>query len=582
MKRVLVYLAPLGCAFLACVAQHAPRGSGEAPPTGRHASAIGVLGGAPGYPYPWQAVGEDPFGFAFNLANGNLQLRVPLLRRLVVRSLLLPAMDAYYNHYSTLYVDHWELPISDDRITVTDSSHVTVRLVSLQPVAYVLSGGIWASQTAGVIDTLVKNGDGSYDLTMPQDRRTRGQDVTYHFAAAVNGTAWLAQISDTNSNSVTVTRNGSNQATSLTDSLSRTFTFTWTSGRVTSIQDPLGNTASLAYNGSSQLVTLTPPSTSATQVTYNTTTGGPSGTLHNVTMPVGGSITLSYTGTSSTDQPSGYSTYRSSAVVSLSGSGSSWSITANGETHTYTFNAAGAFISQLTPLGTLSVTRDAQNNATSTTDPNGVTTTRTFNTQNQATSTTHLGMQTTNTYDTSGTHLMSTSGLGVTATFTRDGAHNVTGVTMTQGTASYGIAYTLNAYGQHTLVTPTVGPAIGFGYDANGHQNQVTVNSSVVRTRANDTMGQPTSVVDHVVGSMTTYSTGYSYDGSGRVLSSSPPAGSYAWTLNGGGQPTELDYTPSGGDTMSPSSATSLGYNSSGDLTSRSYNGVQTNGYTYQ
>jgi YD repeat-containing protein len=490
-------------------------------------------------------------------------------------------VDFFYGHYSTLRPSHVEFPYADDFIRVIDSSHVTVHLVSLQEVPFTISGSTGTPQTAGIKWTLVKNADGTYDLGMASDPRSGARDETLHFAAAASGTCYLASLADKNGNTLTVSRDGSHQATTLTDGVSRTITLGWTGSNLTSVTDPAGNVSTLGYDASSYVTTLTPAGKGATTLTYNTggcDSGGcgPIHTLNRVYWASGPSDQVSYTSNTSTGQPSGVSSYQSSSPETITGTGSTWTHTVNRIAMAYTFNADGTVAQVSGPNGTTSYTYDGQRNVLTTTSPDGVVETWTYNTQNMPLSRAALAGTTTWAYDATGQHVTSVTNTdGIVTTYTLDTHYNATSISRPdRGTWTL----TRNSYGQVTQASQAGGVSLGYSYDAQGYPSQQTRGGQVTRDLTNNVLGLPTTITDHKVGTTTTYQTTIGYDGGGRATAITPPSGNWQTTYNGAGRPTLRTFTPTGAST--PTSKIAVGY-SNGDPTSLSIMDAQTNGYSY-
>ncbi|MEX2242263.1 MAG: DUF6531 domain-containing protein, partial [Fimbriimonadaceae bacterium] len=103
--------------------------------------------------------------------------------------------------------------------------------------------------TAGVHDSLVKKGNGTFTLT------TKHQSVL-----EFSTTGRLTAVKDKFGNTVTVSRDGNDKVTAVTDEDSRALEFAYNgSGLIESVTDPLDRVWEFAYNGSLQLTGITYP-----------------------------------------------------------------------------------------------------------------------------------------------------------------------------------------------------------------------------------------------------------------------------------------------------------------------------------
>ncbi|MFN3650394.1 MAG: RHS repeat-associated core domain-containing protein [Armatimonadota bacterium] len=113
------------------------------------------------------------------------------------------------------------------------------------------------SRPAGVFETLVLNGNGTWTLT-------RHNQVKCHFTSG----GALSSIEDLNGNTITLTYS-SGKLTTVTDPTGRTLTFSYTGNVITSITDPLSRSWNLSYAGSpSHLYRVTDPGTSGYYVEF--------------------------------------------------------------------------------------------------------------------------------------------------------------------------------------------------------------------------------------------------------------------------------------------------------------------------
>lgn len=123
-------------------------------------------------------------------------------------------------------------------ITNADGSRVT----------FTEEAGTWTAP-AWVQATLLKNGDGTFSYTLPDQR-------IFKFSSAGK----LLSITDRNNNETTVSYSEGGQLTTVTDPSGRKLTFAYNaSGRVESVTDPEGHKATFGYSASDDLVSVNDP-----------------------------------------------------------------------------------------------------------------------------------------------------------------------------------------------------------------------------------------------------------------------------------------------------------------------------------
>lgn len=109
------------------------------------------------------------------------------------------------------------------------------------------------TRPAGIHDTLIKNGNGSYDIV------TKDQiDYYFGFYSYTNGTVhyFLSSISDKNGNTIQVVRNADGSLYQIVDPNGRRITITADNSGSTIITDPLGRQWKITYTPSGQLTYL--------------------------------------------------------------------------------------------------------------------------------------------------------------------------------------------------------------------------------------------------------------------------------------------------------------------------------------
>jgi YD repeat-containing protein len=111
------------------------------------------------------------------------------------------------------------------------------------------------SAPAGIHDTLVLNGNGTYTLT-----RKHGTQLDF------NGSHKLSQIVDLNGNTVSLAYGGNGHVSTITDASSRVLSLAYTgSNQISTVTCPAGRVFSLSYNSNQHLYRVTYPAPSGGQ-----------------------------------------------------------------------------------------------------------------------------------------------------------------------------------------------------------------------------------------------------------------------------------------------------------------------------
>jgi RHS repeat-associated protein len=87
----------------------------------------------------------------------------------------------------------------------------------------------------------------------------------------IAGFGLLVEQADRNGNHLTIERDGAGKVTRLVEPGSRELLFTYTSGRITDVRDPLERTVHYGYNSAGRLATVTDPAGGTTHYTYDPT-----------------------------------------------------------------------------------------------------------------------------------------------------------------------------------------------------------------------------------------------------------------------------------------------------------------------
>ena len=288
--------------------------------------------------------------------------------------------------------------------TVTQESGATV--------SFAASGGAYVAPF-WVLATLVKNGDGSYTFSLPDQRRD-----TFN----VNGQL----ISETDRNGyVTTLSYTSGRVSTVTDPAGRSLSFSYDgSGRLIGVKDPAGRSVSYGYDTANNLTSVTDPAGNVTRHGYDA-----SHRLTTMTDAKGGTTTNVYDASSrvvSQTDPLG-------RITTLSYGGATTTVTdPAGDVTTKTFDAQGNLVSMTQGVGTpvaatSTFTYDAPTGEpVRATDPNGRVTSLSWdNRGNLLSKTDPLGHKTTYTYDALNDRTSLTDPLGVATTYAYDGNGNL-------------------------------------------------------------------------------------------------------------------------------------------------------------
>ena len=350
---------------------------------------------------------------------------------------------------------------------------------------------------AGIHDTLVKVNGTTWDLT------TKDQ-VTYRFQP-LNSSAWnryCTRIQDANGNTVTFNRSYmSTVLNSITDSSSRTLSFTYTNGKITTVTDPMSREWTLSYDGNGRLSEITWPAVGGNTYTeeFEYDTGGNS-LITTYTDRRGKEWDFGYDGscriTSAADPEGntvGYS-YPSSTQTVITD--------ANSNDTTHDFDSSGRLETVTDALSNTEVYEwdgdnnktqvtdrrgkvwtfefDGNGNCTESTNPLNKTTTQTWNSKNRPlVTTTPLGNQVVNTYD-------STLGWNLEQTQLKNSGGTVLSTT----------AYAWNGDGTLDEKTDDNSNTTQYGYSSNGDLISLTTPDSHVWEWDHNTLGVVDSRTD--------------------------------------------------------------------------------------
>jgi RHS repeat-associated protein len=364
--------------------------------------------------------------------------------------------------------------------------------------------------STGYFETLVKNGDGTFTLTQ--------KDKTVYKFASVTGTPFLVggpvwrlvSVTDRNGNVTTLTYTAGN-LTSITNVYGRSITLSYNGqNKISSVSDPDGRVTTFQYDSTGHLLTaVTDPNGNKVQYAYNVLFQ-----LTSKTDKAGRVFTYSYQqnlpvairdggGTSSAtlSNPTSWATnstqlalfqmrvYTPSTVTSIDGRGNLWQ---------YQYDANGYLIKTIAPDGaTSSYTYDpAALSLSTSTDANGHTTSYR--------------------YDSQGNLIQMTDALGHVTSYTYEPVFNM----MASMTDPLGRTYTYgyDAHGNRILATDPLSQNQSWTYDGNGNVLTMTDQNGHTTTSQYDGFGNLVQITDPIANI-----SHITYDPVGNVLSRTDP-----------------------------------------------------------
>ncbi len=360
----------------------------------------------------------------------------------------------------------------------------------------------------GYFETLVKNSDGSFDLT------TKYQ-TDYHYES-IPGTPFqvdgpvlrLTSITDRNNNVTTLTYSSGN-LTLITDTYGRSIQLSYNSNNhLATVIDPLGAATTFTYNtAGNQLLSITDPNNKTTTYTYNnlnqitskTDRDGRQFTIlyqHNLPyseLDGNGETVFALTNTSSWSiNPvqlwnSYMRVYIPSTTSRTDGRGNVWTYSYDSNAHplvatapdgsptTYTYDPATLKVASLTDANgnTTRYTYDTEGNLLTQTNATGNVTTYAYDSVfNQMLSMTDpQGRTTTYTIDSHGNRLSETDPLGGTRSWTYDSHGNILTDTDKDGNTT---AYAHDPYGNLVQTTDALSEITKYTYDIMGNRTSIT------------------------------------------------------------------------------------------------------------
>ncbi|MET8130532.1 fibronectin type III domain-containing protein [Streptomyces sp. NPDC005251] len=436
----------------------------------------------------------------------------------------------------------WSMPYGMSVSTAANGAATVTAENGAQGVFHLMPDGTYRPD-AGINSTLVHNSTG-YTLTLPSLQTdlfsTGGQ---------------LTAIKDRNGQGLDFGYTGT-QLTAVTDAAGGTSTLSYdaTSGRLKKVTLPDVRSVSYGYDTSGLLSVVT--AVDGTPTTYGYDSGH---RLTTVTDPQHHVVTANtYDSTSGrvTKQVTNDGAHPANLTWDTAKQVATYTAATGGVTKDY--YAGNVLLQHVDPDGsTTSYTYDAQLHVTSVTDPNGDTTRMT--------------------YDATG-HLLSRTSpapSGYSESWTYDGQGNMLTHIDARG---YTTTSTYNAGNQLTKQVTPAGATTTFTYEPDGQLATVTAPGGGVTTDAHDAKGNLVSVTDPAGGRTT-----FTYDSSGRVLTETSPVGN-ASGANSADYTTTYTYGAQGRLATSTDALghkTAYGYDDAGNLTSTTTPAGETTGYTY-
>jgi RHS repeat-associated protein len=453
------------------------------------------------------------------------------------------------------------------------------------------SGG-FASPTR-VLATLIQNADGSWTFT----RKAREK-------FSFNPAGQLTQVQDLNGYSTTLSYDAQGRLASVTDPVGRSVSFSYdSSNRITQISDPAGRTVSYGYDDAGNLSTVTDLDGGMTTYGYDS-----NHRLTSITDPRGHTVlTNSY----DSDGRVAWQTDGLARKTTFSYALDETTTTSPAGNETEDIFNGGALAEEIRGVGTpQQATWQYQYDTTTygvsaITDPNGHTTTNTYNSAGDLLSTQDaVGHQTNYTYDSLNDKTSVSPPTGATTNLSYDASGNLLSVStsiccsgQTQ-TTTYTHGDTSHP-GYVTKITDPDGNATTLTYDQYGDLASSTDAAGDQTTYTYDTVGRRISMVspdgNATGGNPSAYTTTYTYDPAGHLLTQTDPLGhkttntydadqNLASTTDPDGNTTRYTYDNANeltGVTRADGTTLTKTYDADGNLASQTDGAGHTTTYTY-
>ncbi|MEP7352678.1 MAG: SBBP repeat-containing protein, partial [Acidobacteriota bacterium] len=423
----------------------------------------------------------------------------------------------------------------DQRIEA-DSTTAKVLLFGGKIVNFTKSGSSW--QLASPLDVQYQLSQGVSSYTF--------WDPTANLVYTFNSTGGETRVQDRNGNAINVTL-GTDGPVSAVDNFGRKFTFTYTGGRLTKIQDQTSTrTVSFTYNGNA-LTSSTDVLGQTTNYSY-TTAGALISLMTARQYPLGARVTQSYDSTGRVTSQT-LPTNSKVTTISFDTQGGTKITDSSGAATSETFDSNGAATGFKDPSGaSFAVTYDSVGRRTGWTDKNGGKVAITYDAASGriASQKSAAGITTSYIYtaQTQGnfTFYLRTGinyGDGTSATYAYDSVGNLTSATDRTGAVT---KYTYGAFGNPLTVTKPNNAVVTYTYNTDGTVATTTDALTNVITYGHDSLKRVNKVTE-ANGSVTNYT----YDLAGNRLSVQQPVGSTnTTTLDADGRRSSFAYAGGG------------------------------------
>jgi len=352
---------------------------------------------------------------------------------------------------------------------------------------YTLYGNIYYPPT-GDFSTLVKNSDGTYSITEKDGlKRNFSSSGTITSLVDRNGNTLtftytsgkLTTITDPNGRSAILAYDANNKLTTITDPKGNVYTFAYTGGSLTSVTNPDSGQWKYSYGANGLLATKIDPENNQSSYVY-----GANNRLASATGPDGKARSYTFPALVTTGKiPDAYpqSVLPRKQFVFTEKDGGSWSYSydtrtettssktdALGNVYSYTYDSQGNMLTKTEPrIGTTTYTYDAKGNVLSIKNPLNQTTSYTYNDLGQVLTTTDANNRTTtNSYDTNGNLLQTIDPKGAKTVFSYDSKGNLLTQTDPLGNIT---TFTYDTDSNPIAIKDTSGGITTFTYDANGN-----------------------------------------------------------------------------------------------------------------
>lgn len=365
------------------------------------------------------------------------------------------------------------------------------------------------------------------DVTDPLGRhRTYTRDPVTNQLLGISGSGTCQSCGNTRAGDFTFTYDQNGNLLTRTDSRGAAWSYTYDPAlnRLTSVTDPLGNVATITYDGNGNPLRVTDPRGAVTSMTYS-----PYGQITQITNPVGGVTRMSYSAVGDMIQ----ATLPTGRIIRVIYDGASRQLSSQdqgGRTIASTWDAMNRPLTQTDPRGQIThLAYDKAGDLLSVTDARGNAIAFTYDGRYRQTGRTDaLSNSESWVYDAVGNLTSHTDRRGAKATFQYDAVDRRIAESYSDGQT---VQRNYDANGRLIQVADSAGGAYNYSYDSGGYLlKSVTPNGAVTYTR--DLLGRLAS--RQVQGQP---AVSYSFDGTGNLTQASSNAASITATYDGQGMP---------------------------------------------